>query len=224
MLTLPYHFPMKAEYTTLSTKGQIIIPAEIREQMKLAVGTKLSIQRDGQTLILRPITPEFIDSLCGSTKGLGKLRDAMHRDDEERRPMTTYVLDASAVLRFSDKEAGFDRVRDLFIQAAQGKVELLLSAVNWGEIVGALHKRAVGLSALTNNLAANLAALPLTIVAADKDLAEGAAIFKYNFKIPFVDAFAGSLALRETATLVTADYDFKSVTPVTIKIEFLPTK
>ena len=75
MLTLPYHFLMKAEYTTLSTKGQIIIPAEIREQMKLAVGTKLSIQRDGQTLILRPITPEFIDSLCGSTKGLSKLRD-----------------------------------------------------------------------------------------------------------------------------------------------------
>ena len=48
---------MKSEYTTLSTKGQIIIPAEIRDQLKLSVGTKLSIQRDGQTLILRPITP-----------------------------------------------------------------------------------------------------------------------------------------------------------------------
>jgi predicted nucleic acid-binding protein len=139
--------------------------------------------------------------------------------------VTTYVLDASAILRFSDKEAGFDRVRDLFIQAAQGKVELLLSAVNWGEIVAALlYKRAGGLSALTNNLAANLAALPLTIVAADKDLAEGAATFKYDFKVPFVDAFAGSLALHENATLVTADYDFKSVPSGTIKIEFLPAK
>jgi AbrB family looped-hinge helix DNA binding protein len=75
---------MKAEYTTLSTKGQIIIPAEIRDQMKLSAGTKLSIQRNGQTLILRPITPEFIDSLCGSTKGLGKLRDTMHRDDKDK--------------------------------------------------------------------------------------------------------------------------------------------
>jgi AbrB family looped-hinge helix DNA binding protein len=75
---------MKAEYTTLSTKGQIIIPAEIRDQMKLSAGTKLSIQRDGQTLILRPITSEFIDSLCGSTKGLGKLRDTMHRDDKDK--------------------------------------------------------------------------------------------------------------------------------------------
>ena len=75
---------MKADYTTLSTKGQIIIPAEIREEMKLSVGTKLSIQRDGQTLILRPTNPEFIDSLCGSTKGLGKMRDSMHRDDKDR--------------------------------------------------------------------------------------------------------------------------------------------
>jgi len=137
-----------------------------------------------------------------------------------------YVLDASAILRFTDKEAGFDRVRNLFIEAARGDVELLLSAVNWAEIVGALYKRASGLSDRMNigSLAANLAALPVTIVAADKDLAEGAAIFKYDFKVPFVDAFAGSLALHENATLVTADYDFKNVPPGTIKIEFLPAK
>jgi len=139
-----------------------------------------------------------------------------------------YVLDASAILRFTDKEAGSDRVRDLFIQAAQGNAELLLSAVNWGEIVGALLRRAGGLSpsALTNigSLVANLLALPVTVVAADKDLAEGAAIFKYDFKVPFVDAFAGSLAWHENATLVTADYDFKSIPSGTIKIEFLPAK
>jgi predicted nucleic acid-binding protein len=138
----------------------------------------------------------------------------------------SYVLDASAILRFTDKEAGFDRIRELFIAATQGNVELLLSAVNWGEIVGALYKRAGGVSARTNAgaLAANLAALPVTIIAADKDLAEHAVIFKYDFKVPFVDAFAGSLALHENATLVTADYDFKSVPSGTIKIEFLPPK
>jgi AbrB family looped-hinge helix DNA binding protein len=75
---------MKTEYTTLSTKGQIIIPAELREELKLSIGTKLAIQREGQTIVLRPITPEFIDSLCGSTHGLGKLREQAHKDDEER--------------------------------------------------------------------------------------------------------------------------------------------
>jgi PIN domain nuclease of toxin-antitoxin system len=46
-----------------------------------------------------------------------------------------YVLDASAVLRFTDQEPGFDRVRTLFYQAAHGEIQLRLSAVNWGEIV-----------------------------------------------------------------------------------------
>jgi len=75
---------MKVEYATLSTKGQIIIPAELRNELKLSVGTRLAIQREGQTIVLRPITAEFIDSLCGSTQGLGKLREQAHRDDEER--------------------------------------------------------------------------------------------------------------------------------------------
>jgi len=75
---------MKADYTTMSTKGQVIIPADLREDMKLTPGTKFSIQREGFALILRPITEQFIDSLCGSTKGIGELREQMHRDDEER--------------------------------------------------------------------------------------------------------------------------------------------
>jgi hypothetical protein len=33
--------------------------------MKLPTGIKLSIQREGNALVLRPITPEFIDSLIG---------------------------------------------------------------------------------------------------------------------------------------------------------------
>jgi predicted nucleic acid-binding protein len=133
--------------------------------------------------------------------------------------MTTYVLDASSILRFTDKETGFERVRELFLQAAQGKVELLLSAIN-------LCKRGGERSARINveRLAANLSALPLTIIATDKSLAERAANFKYDFKVPFADAFAGSLAMQENATLVTADNDFKTVLPGTLKIEFLPAK
>ena len=138
--------------------------------------------------------------------------------------MTTYVLDASAILRFTDKEAGFDRVRGLFVQAAQGEVELLLSAINWGEVVGALYKRTGGLSVRTDSLAADIAAQPLTILAPDKEVAEAAAFFKYDFNVPYVDAFAGALTIQQNAILITADYDFKSVPPGTMKIEFLPAK
>jgi AbrB family looped-hinge helix DNA binding protein len=73
-----------AHYVQLSSKGQLVLPAELREQMKLAAGTKVSIQRDGNTLVLRPITPQFIDSLIGCTKGASREREQTHRDDKQR--------------------------------------------------------------------------------------------------------------------------------------------
>jgi hypothetical protein len=47
---------------------------------------------------------------------------------------------------------------------------------------------------------------------------------KERFHLPYADAFAGSLALRRAATLVTADFDFKSLPSGTLKIDFLPRK
>jgi ribonuclease VapC len=135
--------------------------------------------------------------------------------------MSEYVLDASALLRYLDREPGFERIAAMLKQAATGGAGLLVSAVNWGEVVSVLY-RAHGLSA-ARATALKLHALPLTIVAADADRAEEAGIFKQDFKVPYADAFAGALALREKAVLVTADFDFKPATR-TIKVEFLPDK
>ena len=83
--------------------------------------------------------------------------------------------------------------------------------------------------ARAGTIAGSLTALPLTIVPVDASHAEAAAIFKFDFKVPYADAFAATLTLRRSAakqraTLVTADYDFKSVPAGTIGIEFLPPK
>lgn len=75
---------MATLYASISSKGQLVIPAELREQMKLSAGTKVSIQREGSALVIRPITTDFIDSLVGCTKGAGNERERMHRDDEKR--------------------------------------------------------------------------------------------------------------------------------------------
>lgn len=68
----------------LSSRGQLVIPAEFREQLNLAPGTEISIQRQGNTLVLRPVTPRFIESLVGCTAGAGESREETHADDEER--------------------------------------------------------------------------------------------------------------------------------------------
>ena len=140
-----------------------------------------------------------------------------------------YVLDASAILRFTDKEPGFDRVRNLLYDAAQGSARILLSAVNWGEIVNVLYRKD---SRSAEGILANLGALPVTVVPVDAISAAEAGKFKWAFNVPYADAFAGALTVTciprghkgEQATLVTADYDFKNVPKGTIKIEFLPAK
>jgi hypothetical protein len=43
------------------------------------------------------------------------------------------ILDASALLRFIDKIAGFERVPTCSSKPANGDIQLLLSAVNRGE-------------------------------------------------------------------------------------------
>jgi AbrB family looped-hinge helix DNA binding protein len=75
---------MPTLYAQISSKGQFVIPAELRKEMKLSIGTKISIRREGNTLVLYPVTPEFIDSLVGCTKGAGAERERIHRDDEQR--------------------------------------------------------------------------------------------------------------------------------------------
>lgn len=132
-----------------------------------------------------------------------------------------YVLDASSLLRFLDDEAGAQRIEELLNKARTGGSELLISAVNWGEVVYTLARtQGPGRSREMIN---NLRSLPLTIVSATDSRAEEAAWFKEEFKIPYADSFAGSLARYENVPLVTADYDFKNVATV-IKVEFLPAK
>jgi AbrB family looped-hinge helix DNA binding protein len=73
---------MNIRYSQISSKGQLVIPAELRDEMKLTVGTKIAIRREGNTLVLHPITREFIDSLMGCTHGAGAEREQTHRDDK----------------------------------------------------------------------------------------------------------------------------------------------
>jgi AbrB family looped-hinge helix DNA binding protein len=55
----------------------MVIPAELCEALDLKAGTKVALQLEGKTILLRPITDDFIDSIPGSLKGpcLSALRE-----------------------------------------------------------------------------------------------------------------------------------------------------
>ena len=45
--------------TTLSTKGQVILPKAIREQLQWEVGTRLVVEQTADGVLLRPMTTAF---------------------------------------------------------------------------------------------------------------------------------------------------------------------
>lgn len=136
--------------------------------------------------------------------------------------MTSFVLDASAVLRFLDNEAGAELVENLLNRAREREVVLHISVVNWGEIIYAIA-RAHGSSA-ARQADASLTALPITVAACNAREAAAAGLLKEKYKIPYADAFAAVLAVQLGATLVTADFDFKSIQVGDLKVQFLPAK
>ena len=64
---------METVFTTVSSKGQLVIPAEMREALGIEPGTRVAIRREGDELILRPATQavarRLIKELCGITAG-----------------------------------------------------------------------------------------------------------------------------------------------------------
>jgi uncharacterized protein with PIN domain len=136
--------------------------------------------------------------------------------------MVNFVLDASAVLRFIDDEAGAEIVAGAFQEVAAGQARALFSAIHYGEVIGISYKR--GGQARADAIAARLANLKIEVIPADATRAAGSAIIHVTRKIPYAHCFAVELTAHlPTARLLTADFDFKPVEHE-ISIEFLPTK
>lgn len=47
---------MEQVYITVSSKGQLVIPAALREELGIEPGTRVAIRREGPELILKPET------------------------------------------------------------------------------------------------------------------------------------------------------------------------
>ena len=75
-------------FTVVSSKGQIVIPATLREQLGIQAGTRLAIQRENNHLVLQPITDEFIHSLRGCLKGKTSLVEARQREHRLEKDRT----------------------------------------------------------------------------------------------------------------------------------------
>jgi predicted nucleic acid-binding protein len=121
-----------------------------------------------------------------------------------------YVLDANALISFiENRRVAAEKVRDLLAEALRQDVPLLMSAVNWGEVLYVVWRRHGELKA--RSAETTLQQLPIVVMSADQPRASRAAALKHKHSLGYADAFAAELAIEHDASLVTADPDFAKV-------------
>jgi len=59
---------MAIHRTVVSSKGQVVIPSELREQFGLRKGTPATWSEENGRLVLTPITPRRLDEIRGFLK------------------------------------------------------------------------------------------------------------------------------------------------------------
>ena len=62
---------MGIEYATVKTKGQVVIPVDIRRRFQIDKGTRVAFLEEAGRLFIQPVTDEFIDGMQGMLAGRG---------------------------------------------------------------------------------------------------------------------------------------------------------
>ena len=76
-------------YTTVSTKGQVVIPAALRQELGIEAGTRIAIHVEGSRLVLDPESTaarlRLIDELQGLTAGGPSMTDSLLAERRRER-------------------------------------------------------------------------------------------------------------------------------------------
>lgn len=71
---------MMNQITTVSTKGQLVIPAEMRASLGIAPGTRLTVRLQGSCIVLEPVSKKLVNKLRGITKGGPSMADELQKE------------------------------------------------------------------------------------------------------------------------------------------------
>lgn len=123
--------------------------------------------------------------------------------------MKRIVLDASALMTFLEDRPGAEKVEELIRLGVEGKRQLLMSVVNWGEVYYSTW--CANGPGVARKVLEDIAQLPVQIIDADFDLTHRAAELRAEHKLPYTDCFAAALAADRKASFDTSDKDFAHV-------------
>ncbi len=58
---------------SVTSKGQLVIPAQLRRRYNIRKGTRLVLEERGDEIVMRPLSPEYFNQFAGILKGKGSL-------------------------------------------------------------------------------------------------------------------------------------------------------
>ena len=124
-------------------------------------------------------------------------------------PKGPFVFDSHALLKFFQKEKGYEKVLHLLEDIKRTGAIKYISAINLGEIIYTT-KREFGDQKKLEVLA-HLERLNFRVLPIPNQLIFQAAEYKAQFSISYADCFALASAVEHKAPLVTGDPDFRKV-------------
>jgi AbrB family looped-hinge helix DNA binding protein len=81
---------METRVITVSTKGQFVIPADIRAELKIEPGTRIAITVEDSRIILEPVDHRFVESLRGMFAGKPSMTDELLKQRREDHARSKY--------------------------------------------------------------------------------------------------------------------------------------
>ncbi|HDO35349.1 MAG TPA: type II toxin-antitoxin system VapC family toxin [Nitrospirae bacterium] len=126
------------------------------------------------------------------------------------------LLDSFALLAYLKQEHSYEKVKNLL---SSSKTSLLMNDINIGETFYILARER-GLEKAEYFLSVILPSLPITNLGNTMQEVILASKNKARYPISFADCFAVATAIKERATIITGDPDFKHVEKI-VSVEWL---
>lgn len=117
------------------------------------------------------------------------------------------ILDACVLMVYLEKEPGYEKIKDLFVEAVENGKNLIMTTVNWGEVFYVLIKN-YGIDE-TVRIQRLIETFPIEFTPVDLALAKQAALYKVTKKLAYIDCFVAALAKLRKGEVITADKEFK---------------
>ena len=79
-----YNVSMLRQITTVSTKGQFVIPAEMRASLGIKPGTRIAVTQEESRIVIEPVTVDLVEKTRGMLKGGPSLFKELKRQRRQK--------------------------------------------------------------------------------------------------------------------------------------------